>query len=220
MEFAENNMFFQAYSVPDLDVINVKEFLTQTIDLNLKEEAIFDAFKANYKNEIRRAEKEGISFVVVDTPSEKEFLHFNSEYNRFCAQKNLVPLGEDVGLAYIKSGKFIITRAMINDQEILTHTYVHDAGRIRLYTSSHNIDFADEKLRGWANKYLHWKDIQYSINSGYKLYDLGGLDFVNTPGISKFKIGFGGYEEKFYEFSLPSGKYKLIKKLTRLLKGK
>ncbi|MEK9148254.1 MAG: peptidoglycan bridge formation glycyltransferase FemA/FemB family protein [Patescibacteria group bacterium] len=39
---------------------------------------------------------------------------------------------------------------------------------------------------------LHWRIIQEAHHRGYARYDLGGIDEVSWPGLTRFKRGFGG----------------------------
>lgn len=43
-----------------------------------------------------------------------------------------------------------------------------------------------------APQLLHWKIIQAAGARGYSTYDLGGIDEVLWPGVTRFKKGFGG----------------------------
>jgi lipid II:glycine glycyltransferase (peptidoglycan interpeptide bridge formation enzyme) len=42
------------------------------------------------------------------------------------------------------------------------------------------------------NKYLHWKDILLFKQMNLLEYDFGGIDLERVPGISQFKLSFGG----------------------------
>ena len=48
---------------------------------------------------------------------------------------------------------------------------------------------------GWANRYLHYKDLEWLTNSGYSFYDWSGV-CVNRASpqytIGQFKLSFGG----------------------------
>jgi lipid II:glycine glycyltransferase (peptidoglycan interpeptide bridge formation enzyme) len=53
---------------------------------------------------------------------------------------------------------------------------------------------------GLANRYLHYKDIEYFKEKKYKIYDFGGISKNKNEdelNIAKFKQGFGG-RELFY----------------------
>jgi lipid II:glycine glycyltransferase (peptidoglycan interpeptide bridge formation enzyme) len=39
---------------------------------------------------------------------------------------------------------------------------------------------------------LHWQIMKEGKSSGYKYYDLNGVDEQKWPGVTRFKLGFGG----------------------------
>jgi lipid II:glycine glycyltransferase (peptidoglycan interpeptide bridge formation enzyme) len=91
-----------------------------------------------------------------------------------------------------------------------------------LLSASHFRDFADSATRqslGRANRCLCWKDMISFKNSGFRVYDFGGLPQDEADQelqqIGSFKRGFGGRE--VVEYSGPRG-ITLLGKLACLIK--
>ncbi len=40
-----------------------------------------------------------------------------------------------------------------------------------------------------------WKAVTIANHKGFQGYDLGGIDFSQNPGVSRFKAGMGGHEQ-------------------------
>ncbi len=87
-----------------------------------------------------------------------------------------------------------------------TATYLHGA--------------SSQEYRNLMSPYfLHWEIIKEVKKLGYKFYDLGGIDEVKWPGVTRFKKGFGGFEINYPgTFDLPINKlwytiYNLARKI-------
>ena len=114
-----------------------------------------------------------------------------------------------------KGNTIIISEAFKNEEKLLTHIYLHDKKNIVLLHTYHHNQNMDNNLRGYSNKFLHWKDILTFKERRFAFYDFGGVDFVRHPGISRFKNSFGGKiidRHSYIECSYP------IRFLLRILK--
>lgn len=49
----------------------------------------------------------------------------------------------------------------------------------------------------YANNFLVWNAILFLKKEGIAIFDLGGIDEINTPHITKFKRGLGGNDYRF-----------------------
>lgn len=225
--FRLNSSFRNLYSLstfsyvqrikPEYNSYCIKSY-SHTIIINLKEsyELIVSKFKNTVKQEIRKAQKEGIICCFKD-----DIDTFISFYNDFATLKNIYPINKSVIEQINKNIK--TSYAYHNNKIIVAHSYIIDEeiGIARLYHSASvrlNQNF-DKKTIGLANKYLTSNDIQYFKNSGFEKYDFGGYA-KNTKnkslqGINDFKNSFGGEIIKCLNYhSIP---YFILKKITEML---
>ena len=209
-----NNMYYQSFVKPSFEVSYLKETLTTLIDLRENEEVLFSQVDGKYRNEIRRAEKLNAMFKCEDKPDSSFLTSYLKSYSQFAKVKSLDPnLSLERLKAFSESEVLRITSVSIDEKVVTIHAYLVDDKQVAvLLYSHHNVDYADNAARGFANKFHHWKDIMFFKQNGIKHYDMGGLDFVNTPGIAEFKKSFGGTEHKAYNFQTTSRLYKLLKK--------
>lgn len=174
-----------------------------TIDnvLNKPIKEIFNDYSSTVKNEIRRSEKENVKTGFIS--SIDEFLKF---HNTFASAKGVSKADRELLFAY--KSNLLITCASLGEKILCAHAYIldKDAGITRLLFSS-SIRFTENanlNSIGRANKYLHYKDMEYFINNGYLIYDFGGyanntLD-KQRDGINKFKLSFGGEIVRYYDY--------------------
>lgn len=169
-----------------------KKYKTSLMDLTQSLEEISSKMKSNYRNEVKRANNEGVEFAQTEDVEE-----FISYYNDFATKRGLSTI---VRNHVTKYPKFVMTKAVYNEHVLAFHvTYMDDDIKKAslLFSASNRLsDNVDTKLIGFANKFLHVKDFELFQNMGYKIYDFSGL--VEDPnnkqeyGIGQFKKGFGG----------------------------
>ena len=215
-----NSLFYQSQSPPAKSDIPHSTFSTLVIDLDQPMESIVGAFKKNYRNEIRRAEKLDISFEVYQSDSPADFDDYLTSQKEWSASRDRGESSKRRMKSFFDSDHGCVAVAKLNQQPLVYHFYIFDAVRARLLTSHNTQNDVDEKTIGFANKYLHFSAINHFHSKSFKIYDLGGVDFEKTPGIAKFKTGFGGTIESSYDFQISSSFHKRIKNLKRLVQRK
>ncbi len=167
---------------------------TSFVDLSNDMDCILSSMKSNTRNEIRRAIKEGCSFVV-----NKDYDCFIPFYNEFCKMKGLDKQTTKEEL--LRFNDVIITIAMHNQTTLAMHATVIDkeaSVAMLLYSCSARLDnCVDKKMIGWGNRYLHFKDFEYFKSMGLKRYDWNGVCTDESQpekfNIGQFKMAFGGY---------------------------
>lgn len=180
-----------------------KPVQTSVIDLTAPLEKLSAPVSKNTRYKIQRAEREGLTPRLVQTPSGDEASLYAHYYDTFARQKKL-PMCNRAKLRSLCACSALLLSSIAGpDGDLLAaHAYVKDAslGRVRLlYSASHFRDMADSGERnrvGRANRLLHWFEILTLKNLGYRLYDLGGLPLDSSDpaknSIAKFKLEFGG----------------------------
>ncbi|MBI4843147.1 MAG: hypothetical protein HY809_02330 [Nitrospirae bacterium] len=184
---------------------------TKLIDLTASSEEILSQCGKNNKYKIKRAEKEGIRFEIENDPHA-----FTNYYRLFAKSKSSVKEILEMGIDYIDlyKGYITITKAAAGNEVLAMHSYVADreGGRVRLlHAASLFRDEDDSQKRsliGRANRFLHFQDMLYFKDNGFRIYDMGGYaynsDNPELQKINEFKDSFGGklIEESIY-VSLP-----------------
>lgn len=180
--------------------------------LNIGMDEIMKNFSSTTRGEIRRAEREGVQVCFYTSDD----INANSDvlsrmallYTNMYAEKGMegieLPIREMQ--AYAKSGCLLVSVASIDNSEVVFHSYVVSENKSRLLHSCSEFRVADNAMRnalGRANKYLHFKDMEYLSSAGVDSYDWGGISSSNEPnGIDKFKMSFGGKLVKYYNISI------------------
>jgi lipid II:glycine glycyltransferase (peptidoglycan interpeptide bridge formation enzyme) len=180
-------------------------FDTILIDLARSDTALFQACRKTNQNEIRRAEREGVEFVVEDNPG--DFLAF---YNRCAglfavAEERLKPYGQLLQMTEVAyEGKVLVAHAYLVDESIR---------RTRLLLSASAFGQAqnqkERQLIGRAHRLLIYREMLYFRDHGADCLDLGGCAPENQDrklqDINTFKLGFGGgmaRESDYVSYSL------------------
>ncbi|GAO44329.1 hypothetical protein [Flavihumibacter petaseus] len=180
--------------VPQPPMTILKENFTIENNLTLSEDQIFEAFSKQFRNQIRQAEREGVTcYFRKDIPRFVEF------FNDFARSKGInttsVRRLEEMG-----DGLFL-SFAELDGKLLAAHSYHFDkaTGVVRTFQSASirmEDSGLDKNLIGKANKLLHYRDMIHLKSLGAHIYDFGGYagdkDKRNLKGIDDFKLSFGG----------------------------
>ena len=176
---------------------------TIIIDLRQDMETIMSGIKSNFRNEIRRAEREGVVF-----SNQRDVKWFIDYYNDFAEKKGLNIISEHHVSKY---PIFYITTAEKDGVVLTAHvSYIDNDLKTAylLFSASPRLDgLVDSKLIGFSNKYLHYKDFEFFKGEGLNYYDFSG--FSDDPndkekyGIGQFKKSFGGEIRETHSYYSP-----------------
>lgn len=194
---------------------------TQTKVRNIKNASpeIIAKLPPKTRNEIRRAEKEGVSTIV-----DADLAEFVKMQQNFVFERNLNILISLENFAPYKE-KLFITKAVYENKTIVAHMYLLDDVELRsrlLYSVSIGESAekkVDRNIVGYANRLLHYKDMLALANLGMEIYDLGGYSFDVSSGklnnINKFKDEFG--DELLIESNYETWLYALFTRVSRFI---
>ncbi len=67
----------------------------------------------------------------------------------------------------------------------------------------------DRDYKNWMAPYLmHWEIIKWAKAQGYRYYDFWGIDVKRWPGVTRFKLGWGGQQIEYPgSFDLPVSRF-------------
>lgn len=185
-------------------LFKVSPFHTIHIDLSLGEDQIFNGFAKNTRYEVRRSDKDDVSFRIVDNLD--EFVEF---YASFARSKGRDVISREELNGY--GGHLVVTAAVHNGVDLVMHSYLVDkeASVVRLLHSASDFRSATtnelKSVIGRANRRLHWMDMQRFKADGFSIYDFGGFAVNHVDDelakINEFKRGFGGEVVEQYEYT-------------------
>ena len=197
---------------------------TTVLDLKKTAQELLSRMHEKTRYNIRLAEKHGVEIKIFQHPSSSarsdlfwEFIlktakrasfspHVGSYYEKLF-QINSADFSNELFLAEFKGE--VLAMALINFyRPTLVATYLHGAS-------------VREHKEVMASYLLHWRVTEEAKKRGFNFYDLWGADEKKWPGVTRFKLGFGGgavaypptldiiYKPVWYKI------YSLIKKLKK-----
>ena len=186
---------------------------TLILDLNLKEEELLAAMHQKTRYNIRLATKRGVRVrqgakddfadfwrLMQQTGERDNFgTHPQKHYEALLENPEFIKLFvAEVGGEVIAAGLFAFYLDKV--------TYLHGA--------------SDYKHRALMAPYLlQWEVIKKAQKEGYRFYDFYGIDEKKWPGVTRFKLGFGGRLADYpgtFDLVLCPLKYKVYNFLRRL----
>ncbi len=185
-------------------------------DLLKSKEELFSLIHPTFRYDIKSAEKRNLHYEADCNPTINNCDQAISIFQKFAKSKNLNPINRKWLLALNKSNSICISKISMDNIVIVIHIYIVDKKESLLSHSFHNVDFKNDRIKGEANKSLHWKDIQFFKSMNFEKYDWGGTNFIQNPGISKFKLNFGGSPVTKFRYIKTSP---LIYRITKLYKS-
>ena len=169
---------------------------------NKKEEEVFANFRANFRNLIRKADRDGIEIKF----GIEYFNDFYKIYKENQVFKDAIYDSEEKIRLIIENPNLrdnITCGIAINKGKIETAILNVESGNIAYYLFAGN---STNNHQG-SNRLLQWEIIKYYIKKGYHYYYMGGARFSSMKSekfnnIEFFKMGFGSEIEKGYHFKL------------------
>ncbi len=198
---------------------------TVVVDLNLPEEVLLSRMHHKTRYNIHLAEKKGLKL------EEKEDVQgFWKLLKKTAKNDNFSTHGYEYYEKLIEFFSSSTGSGQVADKEIKTKMVFEMfgdkalAGAI-LLTFGDTVYYLhgamDRDYKSWMAPYLmHWEIMKWAKAQGYHYYDFWGVDAKRWPGVTRFKLGFGGHETEYPgSFDLPVSKfwYFIYKVASRLL---
>jgi len=192
-------------------------FSTLVSDLTLTEEEIVQKYSKNCRYYVNRAPREGALCFMhsADEVAEAEIDEFINFFVEFWKSKgvdfdaNKQESLKNELMLYKQGGALSISRATLENEIVVYHTYVTDKVHARLLHSAslfREEDPAKSNIVGMANRYLHKQDMLAFKEKGYEVYDWGGAGRTEeVKHITEFKESFGGIPKDYYHFEEVKG---------------
>ncbi|MCB9096273.1 MAG: peptidoglycan bridge formation glycyltransferase FemA/FemB family protein [Arcobacter sp.] len=175
---------------------NILPWSSSWIDLSIHLEEIRKRLDGKWRNMLNASEKMELCLEEDWSCSNWELL--KEKYNESMQEKKF----KGISVSLIDSIKnqsklqksFLILKAK-NKDEFVAMICVALHGNSATYLIGWNGDVG-RKLK--ANQFLLWNSIVILKKNGFRWFDLGGIDEINTPSIAEFKLGVNG---KRYELT-------------------
>lgn len=200
VEGCDSVSFMQSKRKIDLAGFTCYDFPTLVLDLTQDLDALWGNIRKSFRNEINRAQREGIKVNINENFD--EFYEITKSFRR---KKGLA--GKGVDPEFMKRYGTLFT-AELNHEILFGIFWLEDDSNIRgLITASKRLDAVREKavMIGYANRLMWWESIKYAKAKGIKEFDFGGYytgENKNDPrnNINVFKEGFGGQLVTHYNY--------------------
>lgn len=233
----------KSYLKKSLDLQPKKTLL---LDLAKSEEELLKEMGQKTRYNIKLAEKKGVKIIAGtsfggadDIKAENDFIEFwrlmslTGERDAFrlhgaAHYRNLLRAGKVDGDIDInnknadekKNSEIKLFFASVDGKNIAAGLFCFFGDRV---TYMHGA--SDNEARNFmAPHLLQWEMIKQAKKEGYKYYDFYGIDEKKWPGVTRFKVGFGGFVKEYpgtYDFvfrPIIYGLYEFLRKLRRSLK--
>lgn len=167
--------------------ISIEPNKTSIIDLNKTEDELLSSMHQKTRYNIHLAEKKGVEIregnsedfesfwrIMKETVTRDGFrLHGKEHYQQ------ILDLNKDFVRLFLAEYNGEVVAAVLSVFFGDMITYVHGAS-------------ANKYRNVMAPYLLHWHIMKLGKSAGYKYYDLNGVDEKKWPGVTRFKMGFGG----------------------------
>lgn len=191
---------------------------TLFLDLNFREEELLKAMHQKTRYNIKLSEKKGVKIVEAGPEDFDEFwrlMKLTGDRDGFRLHKaehyqNLLKASKFIKLYFASYGGKNIAAGLFCFFGNRA-TYLHGA--------------SDNEARNLMAPYLlQWEIIKIARREGFKYYDFYGIDEKKWPGVTRFKLGFGGRVREYpgtFDFIFRPAVYSLyglLRKARRILR--
>ena len=192
---------------------------SQTTILNLtqSEESLLAKMHSKTRYNISLAQKHGVQ--VYESKKNSDFEIFLKLIHQTARRAKFNPYPDDyyrqlLNLSSLQFSKLFLVR--YKNKILAAHIIIYFGSTV---TYVHGASSREYSLT-MAPYLLHWEVIKQASQAGFKFYDFWGLNKKKWPGLTRFKIGFGGQPVVYPgTFDLPfSNSWYSLYKLGKLMR--
>ena len=168
--------------------LNKFGFPSATVDLSLSEGELHKNMKAFWRKNLNHAKKD-----VIIRNNEYDTEEIIKLYNQFLKMKNIPGIPEHI-LRYLFGlpvSPLEVLTAYNKDGVMIAYKVLYKHGNCGTSFIAWNTDEGRAKQ---ARTLLIWSSMLRLKELGYKYFDLGGVDDINTEEVAKYKRGAGGLD--------------------------
>ena len=168
----------------------VSGYSSVVLDLQNEEQELLYQMDGKWRNQLKKAQKQGLQVKTVHGGPLLEWLLAQHEMHR--KQRRLrMPASAFISAISLSMRNKQGTLAFIANEgnDPLAGILIFKHGATATYYVSWNSEIARKR---YANNLLLWFAVKELKSRGVKWLDLGGVDGLFMPGVSRFKLGFGG----------------------------
>ncbi len=212
-----NNNFLSAWRDSGLRVVStspVQPRETSVLNIDQSEQEILALMHPKTRYNIRLAEKRGVK--IREASGERDINDFLRLIRQTAEREKFKPHSDDYyrRLSKLNSAFFRFYLAEYKNKTIAAY-FVIFFGKTVSYI--HGASTRQDK-EAMAPHLLHWEIIKRAKEEGFKFYDFWGVDETKWPGMTRFKMSFGGKKIVYPgTFDLPV--FKIWYRLYRLGRG-
>jgi lipid II:glycine glycyltransferase (peptidoglycan interpeptide bridge formation enzyme) len=175
-----------------------KSYFTSYLDLTKSEELLRKELQPKWRNQLNSAEKKSMRIVTDYNGLYDDFIL--EAYKQMSSEKEFDTLNNyQIKLlfkGYRETNNLVILLALNQfDEPIAFKVFIGYNNSIMYLMGWVSVEGRSDN----APKLLMWNAIKHFKSLGLVMFDLGGMDPINLPGIAKFKQGLGGRTAEFIE---------------------
>jgi len=199
-----------------------KEITSQSseIDISREKQKLWDSYSSRARNMIRKSEKNNVS--IVNTVPDDKWIndYYDMLSHTFIRQGKKCPHPKKFfkELASLnKSRDALFFTAKIDNEMISAAIFIFNENKMIYFSGTAN----RKGMNLAATSAIQWHAMQYGIENGFGIFDMGGL---GIPSIDKFKLSFGGevyrksrwvHQKKLFSMAEPIARWAIDKGFVR-----
>lgn len=202
--------------------MNFQEIISKSseIDISLEKGQLWDSYSSRARNMIRKSEKNNV--YISETIPDRAWVndYYEMLNHTFLRQGKKCPHPKKFFLELIElheSRKALFLSAKLDNEIISAAIFLINQNKMIYLSGTAN----KKGMNMAATSAIQWHAMQYGIENGFEIFDMGGL---GIPSIDKFKLSFGGevyrksrwvHQKKLFSMAEPIARWAIDKGFVR-----